>query len=248
MAESPFDPLTVLRPYCLGTKLRALRTKRRLILNRLAAQTGLSTALLSKLETDRMIPTLPTLASICMVYGVGLSHFFGESEVFAVSITRKAHLHGEARTSSVSVTPLTAVTRDSKLISQMIEIEPGPSLPLCEPHEDTSAFISVLEGRLQFSLGAGITEVLEPGDCVHIETRSAVYWSAANKHRCRILVVRPSVSRLEADSSDCTILGESAASSGVCSSTNNIMRDHFPHRGEELEGHRKAVPKMTTAG
>ena len=29
---------------------------------------GLSTVLMSKLETDRMIPTLPTLASICHVF------------------------------------------------------------------------------------------------------------------------------------------------------------------------------------
>jgi len=48
-----------LEPYCLGVKLRALRTKKRLTLSRLATETGLSTALLSKLETDRMIPTHP---------------------------------------------------------------------------------------------------------------------------------------------------------------------------------------------
>ena len=53
-----------LEPYCIGLKLRSLRTQKRLTLSRLAAETGLSTALLSKLETDRMIPTLPTLATI----------------------------------------------------------------------------------------------------------------------------------------------------------------------------------------
>ena len=47
-----------LEPYCIGQKLRSLRTQKRLTLSRLAAETGLSTALLSKLETDRMIPTL----------------------------------------------------------------------------------------------------------------------------------------------------------------------------------------------
>ena len=67
-----------LEPYCIGMKLRSLRTQKRLTLSRLAADTGLSTALLSKLETDRMIPTLPTLATICRVYGVGMSYFFSE--------------------------------------------------------------------------------------------------------------------------------------------------------------------------
>ena len=35
--------------YCIGMKLRSLRTQKRLTLARLAAETGLSTALLSKL-------------------------------------------------------------------------------------------------------------------------------------------------------------------------------------------------------
>lgn len=39
-----------LAPYCIGLKLRALRTQKRLTLARLSAETGLSTALLSKLR------------------------------------------------------------------------------------------------------------------------------------------------------------------------------------------------------
>jgi len=38
-----------LEPYCIGMKLRSLRTQKRLTLSRLAAETKLSTALLSKL-------------------------------------------------------------------------------------------------------------------------------------------------------------------------------------------------------
>ena len=86
-----------LEPYCIGTKLRALRTQKRLTLSRLAAETKLSTALLSKLETDRMIPTLPTLATISRVYGVGMSYFFSEPAKHTLSITRKAHLQGNSR-------------------------------------------------------------------------------------------------------------------------------------------------------
>src|ERR1700760_38607 len=86
-----------LEPYCIGMKLRALRTQKKLTLSRLAAETGLSTALLSKLETDRMIPTLPTLATICRVYGVGLSYFFSDASKHTLAITRKAHLMGTGR-------------------------------------------------------------------------------------------------------------------------------------------------------
>ena len=72
-----------LEPYCIGMKLRALRSQKRLTLAKLAAETGLSTALLSKLETDRMTPTLPTLATISRVYGVGMSDFHRAGAPFA---------------------------------------------------------------------------------------------------------------------------------------------------------------------
>src|SRR5271156_3942016 len=98
-----------LEPYCIGLKLRSLRNSKRLTLSRLAAETGLSTALLSKLETDRMIPTLPTLATISRVYGVGLSYFFKEPSRHTLSITRKSHFQGHTRgAEQVTITPLNA--------------------------------------------------------------------------------------------------------------------------------------------
>ena len=104
-----------LEPYCIGLKLRSLRTQKRLTLSRLAAETGLSTALLSKLETDRMIPTLPTLATISRVYGVGMSYFFAEPARHTLSITRKAHFEGDGRgPEPVKVTPLNAAGRKSR--------------------------------------------------------------------------------------------------------------------------------------
>jgi transcriptional regulator with XRE-family HTH domain len=180
-----------LEPYCLGTKLRALRVRKRLTLSRLAAETGLSTALLSKLETDRMIPTLPTLATICRVYGVGLSHFFCEPERHTLSITRKAHLHGTARNSEpIRSIPLNAPGRSARLRAQMIEITTAAPLSMGDADDDTCALIYVIEGRLQFSAGAMI-EVLEPGDSAYVESTIAMAWSTTGKQICRVLVVRP---------------------------------------------------------
>jgi transcriptional regulator with XRE-family HTH domain len=76
----------LLTPYCIGAKLRSLRRERRLTLAQLAAEAGFSTALLSKLETDRMVPTLATLATICRVYGVGLGHFFCDAAEQSLSL------------------------------------------------------------------------------------------------------------------------------------------------------------------
>jgi transcriptional regulator with XRE-family HTH domain len=62
--------------YSIGEKLRALRHRKGMGLEELGKQTGLSAALLSKLEREKLFPTLPTLLRISVVLGVGLEHFF----------------------------------------------------------------------------------------------------------------------------------------------------------------------------
>jgi transcriptional regulator with XRE-family HTH domain len=191
MAKSVSYAQWSLEPYCIGQKLRALRTQKRLTLSRLAAETGLSTALLSKLETDRMIPTLPTLATISRVYGVGMSHFFAEPARHTLSITRKAHLEGDGRgPEAVRFTPLNAQGENPKLVARMIEFSASGSSSGAETFSETSGLVYVLEGQLQLDAG-GMTEVMEAGDCAYMESEMALSWSAAGKNRCRVLAVMP---------------------------------------------------------
>jgi transcriptional regulator with XRE-family HTH domain len=186
-----------LEPYCIGMKLRSLRTQKRLTLSRLAAETGLSTALLSKLETDRMIPTLPTLATISRVYGVGMSYFFSEPAKHTLSITRKVHLQGTNRgLESVKTTPLNAVADETRLVAQMIEFPAGGASCTTDACYEASGLVYVLEGKLQLEAG-GLHEALDAGDCAYMESEMAMAWSAAGKHRCRILAVTPVGPRAE---------------------------------------------------
>ncbi len=196
MSKSPSYAQWSLEPYCIGLKLRSLRMQKRLTLSGLAAETGLSTALLSKLETDRMIPTLPTLATISRVYGVGLSHFFSEPARHTLSITRKAHLTANHRTADpVRITPLSGAgpgtrigTRPgTRFVAQLVELEPGPTKTI-DSARQVSGMIYVLEGRLRLDAG-GMQEVLEAGDCACMESEMPLAWAPADKHRCRMLVV-----------------------------------------------------------
>src|SRR5260370_24308375 len=153
MSNSPDYSRWSLEPYCIGMKLRALRTQKRLTLARLAAETGLSTALLSKLETDRMIPTLPTLATICRVYGVGMSHFFCEPDRHVLSITRKAHLQGSGRSGeSIKSIPLNAPRSSSGLVAEMIEVPSASADALAAAYSrETGGLVYVIEGRLRMN-------------------------------------------------------------------------------------------------
>ena len=62
--------------YSIGEKLRSMRLRKSMGLVELGKHTGLSAALLSKLERGKLFPTLPTLLRIAMVFGVGLDYFF----------------------------------------------------------------------------------------------------------------------------------------------------------------------------
>ena len=67
------DTLTSgLEQYRIGPKIRTLRLKKKLGLVQLGEHTGLSPAMLSKIERGQLFPTLPTLLRIAMVFGVGL--------------------------------------------------------------------------------------------------------------------------------------------------------------------------------
>ena len=76
--------------YSIGEKLRTLRLRKSMGLVELGKHTGLSAALLSKLERGKLFPTLPTLLRIALVFGVGLDYFFtDERKRRVVSIMRK---------------------------------------------------------------------------------------------------------------------------------------------------------------
>jgi len=191
MANGPSYARWALEPYSIGTKLRTLRTQKHLTLSRLAVETGLSTALLSKLETDRMIPTLPTLANISRVYGIGLSYFFADATKHTLSITRKAHLIGNGRgQEAVKQVLLHSLNTNSRLVAKMIDYPPGATGVMSEVGQSVCSVVYVLEGELQLDSG-GMHEVLKVGDCAYVDSDMAIAWSAGGMERCRALMVTP---------------------------------------------------------
>jgi transcriptional regulator with XRE-family HTH domain len=79
-----------LNEYGIGAKIRSLRLKKKMGLVELGQHTGLSPAMLSKIERGRLFPTLPTLLRIALVFSVGLEFFFaGAREKPLIAVVRK---------------------------------------------------------------------------------------------------------------------------------------------------------------
>ena len=175
--------------YSIGLKLRTLRMEKQLTLSRLAAETKLSTALLSKLETNRMIPTLPTLAKICRIYGVGLGYFFEDVEEHSVAITRKTHLSHSGRSHpDIRTIPLHVQQPDGRMSAKVVEFHAGAIVTWGGNGVKNEITAYVIEGTLELDV-AGEKEQLQPGDCAVLKTSALVMVGAQQSTPCRALIV-----------------------------------------------------------
>jgi quercetin dioxygenase-like cupin family protein/DNA-binding XRE family transcriptional regulator len=165
---------TALEGYAIGPKVRRLRLRRKLGLVQLGEHTGLSPALLSKIERGQLFPTLPTLQRIAMVFGVGLEHFFKEDNDRPVhAVARKADRirlpdKPSKKQPAYYFESLDYPANESKLNGYYVEVEAQdqPS----DSHEHPGAeIVFVVRGQLVVNLdGEDVT--LSEGDSMYFDS------------------------------------------------------------------------------
>lgn len=184
---------TALEGYAIGPKVRRLRLRKKLGLVQLGEHTGLSPALLSKIERGQMFPTLPTLLRIALVFGVGLDHFFKEDSDRPVhAVVRKADRirlpdEPKRRKPAYYFESLDYPVSERKLNGYYVEIEAEdePS----EPHEHAGAeIIYVLRGELVVNL-AGEDLTLGEGDSMYFDSTHPHSYRRQGQAPCAAIVV-----------------------------------------------------------
>ena len=93
-----------LENYRIGERIRTMRLEKKLGLVELGQHTGLSPALLSKIERGKMFPTLPTLLRVAMVFSVELATFFTPDETPVAAVVRRSDRQRTKCTAIVVVT------------------------------------------------------------------------------------------------------------------------------------------------
>lgn len=184
-----------LRRYAIGDKLRSLRLRKSMGLVQLAAHTGLSPAMLSKLERGQVFPTLPTLLRIALVFNVGLDHFFSDADrrrAIAVSRAegrvRLAEPPG-ARDSAWTFEALDHTAIDKKLSAWLAEFH-GATTRNARTHQHPGIeFLFVVSGRLALSIKDEPEIVLGPGDAVYFDGARPHGYRKAGSVACRALVI-----------------------------------------------------------
>jgi transcriptional regulator with XRE-family HTH domain len=180
--------------YEIGAKIRALRLKKKIGLVDLGKHTGLSPALLSKIERGRLFPTLPTLLRIALVFGVGLDYFFaGARDKPLVAVTRRSQRvelpeRPGAREAAYRFAALDYPATERRFNCYYAEFLPVAPEKL-RPHDHAGVeFIYVMQGTLSVHMNAA-EHVLEAGDAVYFDATMPHAYRRSGGRLCSAVVV-----------------------------------------------------------
>ena len=159
----------------------------------LSKHTGLSPALLSKLERDVMHPTLPTLLRIAMVFSVGLECFFVPETKPVLAIVRKKDRlrfpdSPDASKVAYYFESLDFPVPNRALNSYLAEFEPiEPALNRVHQHPGIE-FLFVLSGKLEIRVREGEHQLAE-GDAIYFDSTVPHSYRRVGSKRTTALVI-----------------------------------------------------------
>ncbi len=154
----------------LAKRIALLRQDAGLTLEQLAEQSGVSRAMISKIERCEASPTATLLAKLANAFGVSLSSLFGEAgDMPAVPFSPRA-AQAEWRDPATGYVRRHVSPRGLGTAMEIVEV----SLPAgervmfdnCAPLP-LAQFVWLLEGTLSMTV-AGATTALSAGDCLHM--------------------------------------------------------------------------------
>ena len=178
--------------YGIGAKLRGMRLKKKMGLVELGRHSGLSPALLSKIERGRLVPTLPTLMRIALVFSVGLEHFFTEpvrKPTLAVVRRRERQRFPEKqgeKTPAYFFESLDFPAVERTMNAYFVEFE-GADRSHRHAHPGAE-LLYVIEGQVTVSVGDE-AHLLAAGDSMYFDASVPHEYTRTGRRTCRAVVV-----------------------------------------------------------
>jgi transcriptional regulator with XRE-family HTH domain len=178
--------------YRIGEKLRRLRLRRSMGLVELGRHTGLSPALLSKIERGRMFPTLPTLTRIATVFSVGLEALFTDDRPVVAVVRRGERQSFPERLGGRAVAfhfeSLDFKANARRMNSYLATFADADGQASAGHEHPGAEFIYVLRGRLAVDI-AGERHVLEARDSMYFDSSSRHSYHRLGSRACEAIVV-----------------------------------------------------------
>ncbi|MBG0561709.1 helix-turn-helix domain-containing protein [Actinoplanes aureus] len=172
----------------LAATLRAARTDRELSVNALADRSGVSRAMIAKIERGEAQPTAALLGRLAAALGLTLSELFARTEGESPRLARRAE-------QTVWVDPETGYQRRSVSPAagsvQVVEVELPGGASVDYPADAFAIAahqIYVLAGRLHFHEGE-LRHDLAAGDCLELGAPAPCTYRNPTGEPCRYLVI-----------------------------------------------------------
>ena len=197
LSESESSERTLRRSlaaYEIGKKLRQLRLKKKIALVDLGKHTGLSASMLSQLENGKLVPTLPTLTRIAMVFDVGLDYFFADKRrtrmfsVVRVGERIKFPDRTDVAIPSYFFECLAFHVQDKSLQAYLAEFPTRDDGKDMEHAHEGAEFIHVLSGTLAIHYQDEVHQ-LDAGDSVYFDASEPHTYRALNGMNAKALVI-----------------------------------------------------------
>lgn len=163
-------------------------------LAQLAEHTGLSQAMLSRLENGRLIPTLPTLTRIATVFSVGLDYFFTDPRKrHAVALVRREERKRFPSDPKAMPVPwhfesLDFRVNERKLSGYLAHFHSIPSDKVVPHHHPGIELLYMIKGKLEMTIGTERYQ-LGPGDAIYFDSLQKHSYRSLVKTECTAMVV-----------------------------------------------------------
>lgn len=183
-----------LSAYDIGRKLKQLRLRKKIALVDLGKHTGLSASMLSQLENGKLIPTLPTLARIAMVFDIGVDHFFIDrrrKRTFAITRHNERIRFPERPDiprPAYFFECLAFAAQEKSVQAYLAEFPKRNPEEAAEHYHDGVEFVHVLEGTLEIRYQEE-THTLRAGDSVYFDSGEPHSYCGLAKQPTRAVVI-----------------------------------------------------------
>ncbi|WP_314947317.1 XRE family transcriptional regulator [Bradyrhizobium cosmicum] len=175
----------------LGSRVKRLRTQAGLTLEEFASQSGVSRAMLSKVERGEKSPTLAIIVRIAKGLNVSMSTLMGaEPDPAQVAVIRKANrLAFRDPETGFERHNLSPSHLDNDLEFLLHRIPPGESSGELPPYKvPTEKYLVVHEGQLTVQTGEA-NYVLDTGDSFYFDVRESYRFINAGRTPCAYYLV-----------------------------------------------------------
>jgi transcriptional regulator with XRE-family HTH domain len=160
MAKRKSDPLVP-----VGKKIKKERTRKKMSLDRVANETGLSIDYLQKIEAGKEIPPVGTLLQLARALEIDSGFFLREQET---SLKRRIKAYTK-RTENYAYTTLTPGAENKHLKAFKVIIDPMQDHKGVGYQHEGEEFVYVLAGKIELTVGDHIN-MLNASESLHFNS------------------------------------------------------------------------------